>query len=119
MTGREFRVTTRQETGDRLVLEFHGDIDAGAQAGLEDAYRSPLAGEAQILVLDFEDVDYINSTGIALIVGLLANARTADQGVVAYGLSEHYRQIFQITRLSDFVGIYPDQVSALAAVRGA
>jgi anti-anti-sigma factor len=73
--------------------------------------------ETRRLILDFEQVDYINSTGIALIVALLARARAADLSVVAYGLTDHYRQIFQITRLSDFMGIYPDRNSALRAAQ--
>jgi anti-anti-sigma factor len=59
-------------------------------------------------------VDYINSTGIALIVSLLAQARKSRQRLVVYGLSDHYVEIFQITRLADFMTIYPDEESALA-----
>ena len=66
-------------------------------------------------MLNFANVDYINSTGIALIVGLLARARKEHRTVRAFGLSEHYRQIFAITRLSDFMGIYADEDSAVTA----
>jgi anti-anti-sigma factor len=68
-----------------------------------------------VILLNFSDVDYINSTGIALIVGLLAQARKSHRKLVVYGLSDHYVQIFQITRLSDFMDIYQDELSALAA----
>lgn len=115
MTGRKFDVTERDEGDSRVVLELHGDINALAKDKLGLAAQR--LAEVEALVLDFEDVDYINSTGIALIVGLLAQARAAGKGVVAYGLNDHYRQIFQITRLSDFLGIYPDQASALQATR--
>ena len=54
-------------------------------------------------------MDYINSTGIALIVGVLAEARKAKRKVVACGLSGHYREIFQVTRLSDFMPIFADE----------
>lgn len=53
-----------------------------------------------------------NSTGIVLIVGLLAKARAANRPVLACGLSEHYQEIFTITRLSDFMSIFPDEASA-------
>jgi anti-anti-sigma factor len=56
-------------------------------------------------VLDFANVDYINSTGIALIVRLLAEARRDHREVIALGLSDHYREIFRITRLSDYLTI--------------
>ena len=66
--------------------------------------RQPAAGAASIR-LDFTAVAYINSTGIALIVGLLGRARAAAVPVSACGLTDHYREIFEITRLSDFMTI--------------
>ncbi len=57
------------------------------------------------MILDFANVDYINSTGIALIVRLLAEARRDHREVIAVGLSDHYREIFRITRLSDYLVI--------------
>ena len=57
------------------------------------------------LTLDFGEVGYINSTGIALVVRLLADARRDGRGVRAVGLTPHYREIFRITRLSDFMDI--------------
>ena len=67
------------------------------------------------MLFHFGQVDYINSTGIALIVGLLARARTEHRSVQACGLSSHYRHIFEITRLADFLRIVPDEPAALAA----
>jgi anti-sigma B factor antagonist len=87
---------------DGSLIELSGDIDGGARDALDAAYSS--AGEGK-LVLDFANVEYINSTGIALIVGVLARARTDQRPVTARGLSDHYREIFEITRLSDFMTI--------------
>ena len=70
------------------------------------------------LLLDFANVEYINSTGIALIVGLLARARTDQRPVSARGLSEHYREIFEITRLSDFMTILAEDSSQNNDVEG-
>jgi anti-sigma B factor antagonist len=116
MPGREFEATVAVD-GERTVLSLHGDINAGARGRLEAAYTEAERARTEAMVLDFSDVEYINSTGIALIVGVLARARAANLAVVAFGLSDHYRQIFQITRLSDFVGIYPDQATALEAAQ--
>jgi hypothetical protein len=69
-----------------------------------------------VVLLNFSDVDYINSVGIALIVNLLTQARKAHRRLLACGLSVHYVEIFQITRLADFIAIFPDEASALAAV---
>ncbi len=51
----------------------------------------------------------MNSTGIALIVGLLARARTNGQTLSVRGLTPHYREIFEITRLADFMTIVDEE----------
>jgi anti-sigma B factor antagonist len=96
--------------GDATVLEMHGEIDGSARDALHAAYDA--GGADGPLILDFAAVGYINSTGIALIVGLLARARTEARPVSARGLSAHYREIFEITRLSDFMTIIDSGASA-------
>jgi anti-anti-sigma factor len=96
--------TTRTDAGATIALS--GDIDGGARKALDAAYAEVEGGDA--VLLDFSRVDYINSTGIALIVGVLARARAQERPVSASGLSEHYREIFEITRLSDFMTILAD-----------
>ncbi|HEX2152588.1 MAG TPA: STAS domain-containing protein [Acidimicrobiia bacterium] len=118
MIGHEFEVTTRPDGDGRVTFELSGDINAAAGDRLGALHSELDRDGLNTLVLDFERVEYINSTGIALIVALLARARTADVDVVAFGLSDHYREIFQITRLADFMGIFPDRASALRAAQG-
>jgi anti-anti-sigma factor len=99
--------TTLRSSADGPVIELRGEIDADAKQALGAAYDGvPHDGR---LLLDFAAVDYINSTGIALIVGLLARARAERRAVAATGLSDHYRQIFEITRISDFMTILDDE----------
>ena len=106
MAATEFAAQVRHENGV-ATLDLSGDVSAGAEQKLLDAYAQ--AGGEKVVLLDFSAVDYINSTGIALIVGLLAQARAAGQEVQARGLAEHYREIFRITRLSDFMTILDDE----------
>lgn len=87
----------------RLVLA--GDVDIAADGAFADGYGRAAAADATRIVLDFTEVGYINSTGIALVVRLLAEARRDRREVVAEGLSDHYREIFRITRLSDYLTI--------------
>lgn len=91
--------------GETVVINLHGEINGLADAALDAAYTQAEQAEPQNVLLNFADVDYINSTGIALIVGVLARARAAHRPIVAKGLSDHYREIFNITRLSDFIEI--------------
>ena len=100
--------------GDMAIIDLKGEINAFAEAALINAYMEAHATEAKFLALNFSDVEYINSTGIALIVSLLAKARKDDQEVIAFGLTDHFQNIFEITRLSDFMQIVPDETAALA-----
>jgi anti-anti-sigma factor len=103
MEARELAAAVRRRNGE-AVLDLVGDIDASAEAALQRAYEEA-AGDARSIVLDFSGADYINSTGIALIVRLLADARARRIEMSACGLSDHYREIFEITRLADFMRI--------------
>ena len=95
MATAELEARVRDEDGT-TVIELAGDIDRDAEAALDAAYSQ--VGQAPSVVLDFAGVQYINSTGIAVIVGLLARARANRQTRGARGLTEHYRQLFEITR---------------------
>ena len=112
MAVRHLEVEVRREPGG-AVLDLRGEINGFAEEALDTAYADAERDNPETILLNFEEVDYINSTGIALIVGLLARARAAKRRLVAYGLSDHYVEIFNITRLSDFVSVLPDEESAL------
>ena len=100
-------------TAGVAVVDLSGEIDSGAEESLNASYDEAAAGGAETILLNFGDVDYINSTGIALIVGVLAKARKDQRSITACGLADHYREIFEITRLSDFMQIFPDEASAV------
>ncbi len=100
------------------VIDLAGDVNRDAEATLESAWVQATAERPDAVVLNFEGAGYINSTGIALIVGLLARARAAGLEVRAYGLTPHYREIFEITRLADFLAINPDEDSAVRGAEG-
>lgn len=111
----EFGADVR-ERGGLPVIALHGDLDAGGEETLRRAYEESERLGADVVLLDFRDVVYINSTGIALIVGLLAEARKRHRSVMASGLSEHYREIFQVTRLADFMPMFADEDQAVASL---
>jgi anti-anti-sigma factor len=100
------------------IVDLHGEINAFAEERLNAAYAEAEIQNTDVILLNFSDVNYINSTGIALIVSLLARARKARRRLLACGLSDHYVEIFQITRLVDFMNVFPDEGSALAAGQG-
>jgi anti-anti-sigma factor len=104
---------------DVVIVDLSGDINREAERALDQAFSDATAASHPTqVVLNFTEVAYINSSGIALIIGLLARARQQRCTVAAFGLSDHYREIFDITRLSDFIAIHPDERAALDARPG-
>jgi anti-sigma B factor antagonist len=96
------------------ILRIHGDITGASETALMDAYSLAAPGTRSI-VLDFTDLEYMNSGGIGLLVTLLVRAQRAGQSLHAIGLSDHYRQILALTRLDEAIGIHDDESAALAA----
>jgi anti-anti-sigma factor len=107
-----------RQASNAAVISLRGEIDVFGEEALNKAYDTAEAMDKGAVLLNFSGVDYINSTGIALIVGLLARARKSGRRLLTSGLSSHYVEIFQITRLSDFMSLYPDEATALAHVAG-
>jgi anti-anti-sigma factor len=118
MATTELHATVREHDG-AAVIDLSGDVNGSAEDALNEAYDKATAGGADTVVLNFERAEYINSTGIALIVALLAQARAKDVQVKAFGLTDHYREIFEITRLADFMTITDDENRALGRSPGA
>lgn len=114
MTKQPFEATVRYQS-DQAIIDLYGEIDAFAESGLNEAYAEAESHDPDLIALNFEDVVYINSTGIALIVSLLAECRKSKRQLVVFGLSDHYLEIFKITRLADFMSIYEDEASALVS----
>ncbi len=110
----QFEASVREGSG-MAVIDLAGTIDRGADAALDVAYAGCDERGAANVALDFTHVEYINSTGIALLVSLLAKARRDGRPVVAWGLTDHYREIFEITRLADFLEVVADEEAARAA----
>ncbi|HET9457141.1 MAG TPA: STAS domain-containing protein [Candidatus Limnocylindrales bacterium] len=112
MNERRFQVEVAPAGSGRVRIILAGDLDVAADDALAAGYRRVASGPGSSeIVLDFHDVGYINSTGIALIVRLLAEARRDRRAVTAVGLSDHYRRIFEITRLADYVRIEADEAA--------
>jgi anti-anti-sigma factor len=117
MTTSELQATVRERDGV-AVIDLTGDLNSSAEEALNEAYAQATRSGADSVVLNFERTEYINSTGIALIVGLLAQARTKGIEVSAFGLSDHYREIFEITRLADFMRITDNEDGAVTGAEG-
>jgi anti-sigma B factor antagonist len=103
-----------RHSGTAALVDIEGDVTAGSEAVLMEAYDK--VGDARAVVLNFTGLTYMNSGGIGLLVTLLVRANRHSQQLLAFGLSDHYRQIFELTRLDEAIGIHDDEQTAMGAV---
>jgi anti-sigma B factor antagonist len=97
------------------VIDVKGELTAFAEGVLMQAYNQASDGRVRAIVLNFEGLEYMNSSGIGLLVTLLIRVNREKQRLLTFGLSEHYRNIFQITRLDDAITIYDSEEAAIRA----
>jgi anti-sigma B factor antagonist len=98
------------------VLDIQGEVTAASEEALGEAYAEAAENGTRAVILNFTGLEYMNSGGIGLLVTVLVRANRAKQKLLAFGLSEHYRQIFELTRLDEAIGIYDTEADAAAAV---
>jgi anti-sigma B factor antagonist len=97
------------------IIEVNGEITASAENSLMEAYNSINLPGIRNIILDFNHMDYMNSSGIGLLITLLVRANRQGQKLFATGLNEHYRRIFELTRLNEAINIFPSVEEAVAA----
>jgi anti-sigma B factor antagonist len=107
----------REPSEHTRIIDIKGDITAASEDVLMEAYGRASADGVRAIVLSFAGLDYMNSGGIGLLVTLLVRAQRQRQRMLAFGLSDHYRQIFELTRLDEAVSIHDSEADALEAGR--
>ena len=105
-----------RKVGEKVcVIDIEGELTAFSEDILMDVYNQARDGKVRALVLNFEGLEYMNSSGIGLLVTLLIRVNREKQRLLTYGLSDHYRNIFQITRLDDAISIFDSEDEAVRA----
>jgi anti-sigma B factor antagonist len=115
MTQTNLSTEVRKPNQQISIIDIKGDVTGFAENILMDAFSQASNGSTKAILLNFSGLDYMNSSGIGLLVTLLIRTQRQKQNLMACGLSAHYEEIFKLTRLNEAIGIYPDESDALAA----
>jgi anti-sigma B factor antagonist len=97
------------------VIDIAGEVTGACEATLSSAYEEANTPGTGRIILNFTKLEYMNSGGIGMLVTLLVRANRQRQKVLAYGLSDHYRQILALTRLDEAITVRDDEMSAIDA----
>jgi anti-sigma B factor antagonist len=111
----QVKMNVRKAGQKASIIDVQGELTAFADDVLMDAYNQASDGHVRAIILNFEELEYMNSSGIGLLVTLLIRINREKQQLLTYGLSDHYRSIFQITRLDDAIAIHDSEEEAIQA----
>lgn len=110
------KMTVREAKPRVRVIDIAGEITGFSEKEISSAHEEAALGGVDAVVLNFEDLDYMNSGGIGLLVTTLIRAQRTGHRLMAFGLTDHYRQIFSLTRLDEAIEIFDTETAALDAI---
>jgi anti-anti-sigma factor len=100
--------------GQVSVLRFSGDISSSSHDALLGTYET--VTKSYPVLLDFSKVDYINSSGIALVIQMLMEANKSGQKIAAFGLTPHFQKVFTMVGITKYASLFPDEGAAKASL---
>ncbi len=104
-------------TGKPLTaLRFTGDISSTSRDAVVGSYVALSTSAVKQILLDFKGVEYLNSSGIALVIEVLMAANKAAQIVAISGLTPHFTKVFTMVGITRYATLYPDEAAALASL---
>ena len=109
----DLSLETRHEDG-RTIIEVGGEIDVYTAPRLRDKITELVGDGNYNLVIDMEKVDFLDSTGLGVLVGGLKKVRSHDGSMRLICTQERLLKIFRITGLAKVFAIHSSQSEALA-----
>ena len=112
----ELTVSTRERDGV-AIMDLVGDVTTFAEEKINSAYREVTNRGAKFVLLNFRQNDYINSAGIAILIGIVTEVNRNSQKLAVSGLSAHFQKIFRMVGLAQYAEIYADEEEAVTAFK--
>lgn len=108
----ELNVSIRDRDGV-AVIDLVGDVTTFAEEKINSAYSEVSSKGVRHILLNFRQNDYINSAGIAILIGIVTEVNRNNQRLAVSGLSQHFQKIFRMVGLAQYIDIYQDEEEAL------
>ncbi|MBN8712306.1 MAG: hypothetical protein BGO12_12845 [Verrucomicrobia bacterium 61-8] len=98
------------------TLKITGEIDLHASPTLRADLRECASEKAPVLLIDFTDVEYIDSSGLATFIEYVRESSSFGGRIALFGLKKKVRTIFDLVRLNELFTISETRDEALAAL---
>jgi anti-anti-sigma factor len=112
----ELTVSIRQREGV-VIVDLMGDVTTFAEEKINNAYREVTTQGARHVLLNFRQNDYINSAGIAILIGIVTEVNRNNQKLAFSGLSQHFQKIFRMVGLAQYAEIYQTEDESIEKLK--
>ncbi len=109
--------TRLRQAGNAVIIDLIGDVTNQGQEAITSAYAKALAYAPQYVLFNFGETEYINTSGIAILISLVIEAEKAEHKIGFFGMSAHYYKVFELVRLPLYAEMYSSETEALAATQ--
>ena len=105
--------TVKTELQDSIgIISLSGDISGTTEDMIRSSYDYLAKAGATKILFRFAQGCYINSAGIAIIILVVSEAKKSKQKVGAVGLSPHFKKIFDMIGLTDYIQVFQTEDEA-------
>ena len=105
-----------RRVGQAVIVDLTGDVTNQGQQAIQSAYAEALQSDPKRVFFNFGDTEYINTSGIAVLISIVMKAEKGGRKIGLFGMSEHYHKVFTLVRLPLYADMYRTESEALATV---
>ena len=89
---------------NKVVLKLQGDLDIEATEVIEDRITPDISNETSSVELDFENIEFVDSSGIGLLITLVSSLKDRDRKPTIVNLKEDVKVVFDLLQLDEILG---------------
>jgi anti-sigma B factor antagonist len=105
-------ITEKEENGIS-IFKLSGRLDSNTSPGFEEQLVQAINNGAKEMVIDFQDLDYISSAGLRVILKTTKDLKRVDGKIILYSMQDYVREVFEISGFDTFLPIVPTLDEAL------
>ena len=105
-------ITEKEEQGIS-IFKLSGRLDSNTSPGLEEKIVQAINSGTREMVIDFQDLDYISSAGLRVILKTTKDLKRVDGKIILHSMQDYVREVFEISGFDTFLPIVPTLDEAL------
>ena len=96
-----------------IIFKLNGKLNSNTSPELEDKIFEAIKNESKNMILDFEDLDYISSAGLRVIMKTAKNLKQSEGMIVLCSMQDYVKEVFEIAGFDAYLPIVSTMDDAL------